>query len=182
MAENLARTEGFGRPDIAQAIVNGWKQSEGHYKNLLGPFNAAGIGWAASEHGAIFVTQLLALVEDLPREEGPVDTLKSQAVQAATSTPAVFAALGLIVAGPVWAVGGGVIGGALEHSFGVRAKNAPVVAKTKAIRFLPQKVWRHPCSRCQLFADDRGLSEINGEILCHRCCPTMPGGSWCFVE
>lgn len=182
MAENLARTEGFGRADIAQAIVNGWKQSEGHYKNLCGPFNAAGIGWAASEHGAIFVTQLLALVEDLPNDEGPVDALKTQAVQAATSTPAVLAALGLLVAGPFAMVGGGVIGSALEHSLGIRAKNAPIVARNKALRFLPEAMWRHTCSRCQRFADDRGLFETQGELLCHRCCPTMPGGSWCFVE
>merc|ERR1712224_203484 len=62
IAENLARSEGFGRGELSEATVKGWCESEGHRGNLLGPFDHCGIGWAASDNGVIFMTQLLALV------------------------------------------------------------------------------------------------------------------------
>jgi len=56
--ENLARSEGIW--PLASNVVNGWKGSPGHCRNILGPFTACGIGVATDCSGITFVVQMLA--------------------------------------------------------------------------------------------------------------------------
>merc|ERR1712046_531374 len=58
--ENLARSEGVH--PLAAAVVHGWENSPGHFRNLTGPFSACGIGVASDATGVCFVVQLLALL------------------------------------------------------------------------------------------------------------------------
>jgi len=58
--ENLARSEGIW--PLARTVVQGWAGSPGHYRNLIGPFSACGIGVATSEVGVTLIVQLFALV------------------------------------------------------------------------------------------------------------------------
>ena len=55
-AENVATIRGFDNP--AQQVVEGWKKSAGHRKNMLGEYSLTGIGVARSKDGAYFVTQI----------------------------------------------------------------------------------------------------------------------------
>ena len=55
-AENLARVH--GHDDIPVAVVNGWIDSPGHRRNLVGPFNVCGIGVSTNGEGVTFVSQL----------------------------------------------------------------------------------------------------------------------------
>jgi uncharacterized protein YkwD len=55
-AENLARVH--GHDDIPAAVVNGWIESPGHRRNLVGPFNVCGIGVSTNGEGVTFVSQL----------------------------------------------------------------------------------------------------------------------------
>jgi uncharacterized protein YkwD len=54
--ENVATIRGFDNP--AQQVVEGWKKSAGHRKNMLGEYSLTGIGVARSKDGAYFVTQI----------------------------------------------------------------------------------------------------------------------------
>ncbi|MBC7935097.1 MAG: CAP domain-containing protein [Rhizobacter sp.] len=54
-AENVA----FG-VTTGEAVVDLWKNSEGHRKNMLGKFNQVGIGVAKDKQGRIFFTQLFS--------------------------------------------------------------------------------------------------------------------------
>jgi uncharacterized protein YkwD len=54
-AENVA----FGAATGKDA-VNMWKSSEGHRKNMLGPFRYIGIGIAKDKQGRIYYTQVFA--------------------------------------------------------------------------------------------------------------------------
>ena len=55
-AENVATSVGYENP--ARTAVQGWKNSPGHRKNMLGDFNLTGIGIAQSDEGSYFLTQI----------------------------------------------------------------------------------------------------------------------------
>jgi uncharacterized protein YkwD len=55
-AENVAAAKGQENP--AQTVVEGWTNSTGHLKNILGDFNLTGIGIAQSDDGTYFFTQI----------------------------------------------------------------------------------------------------------------------------
>eukprot|EP01106_Pelomyxa_sp_JSP_P016556 TRINITY_DN623_c0_g1_i12.p1 TRINITY_DN623_c0_g1~~TRINITY_DN623_c0_g1_i12.p1 ORF type:complete len:229 (-),score=35.79 TRINITY_DN623_c0_g1_i12:144-830(-) len=59
-AENLAMNKGFSR--IAKVAVEGWVESPGHRKNLLGTFSLCGIGVHRGSDGTWYLTQLFARV------------------------------------------------------------------------------------------------------------------------
>jgi len=69
--ENLARSEGIW--PLANNVVNGWRDSPGHCRNILGPFTACGIGVATDCSGITFVVQLLA--------KAPGDDLQPEGLQ-----------------------------------------------------------------------------------------------------
>jgi len=189
VAENLARSDGFDRKDLPSAAVAGWCGSEGHRRNLLGPFDCCGIGWAAADSGAIFVTQLLALVGE------PADSWRSRFQQsaataasaAATSTPAVCAAAGLALGGgPLLALAGGLFGGALERRYGVRLARAPHVIADRTA------AWLHPttCASCGCVADftvnellaTSALGVEENSLLCRACHPAPDDAdNWCYL-
>ncbi len=56
--ENVAYNYNYEDPVII--AVDGWMNSEGHKKNILGEFEQTGIGIAYSEKGAFYVTQLFS--------------------------------------------------------------------------------------------------------------------------
>lgn len=58
-AENVAMNHGLG--DVGKVAVDGWIQSPGHRKNMVGGFNYMGIGVAQAANGAWYLTQLFAL-------------------------------------------------------------------------------------------------------------------------
>jgi uncharacterized protein YkwD len=58
-AENVAYN--YGHSDPAKITVDGWIQSPGHRKNLLGNFNFMGIGVYVNRKGYYYFTQLFAL-------------------------------------------------------------------------------------------------------------------------
>jgi len=55
-AENVAHNKGIY--EVAKAAVDGWIHSEGHRRNLVGPFIVCGIGVACSSDGTWYLTQL----------------------------------------------------------------------------------------------------------------------------
>jgi uncharacterized protein YkwD len=55
-AENVAASVNYKNP--AQMAVEGWKNSPGHRKNMLGDFSLTGIGIAQSKDGGYFFTQI----------------------------------------------------------------------------------------------------------------------------
>lgn len=177
VAENLARSEGFGREDLPQAAVTGWVESEGHRRNLLGPFDACGIGWAASDAGVIFMTQLLALVDEGSSFRS---TVRTSAYGAATSTPVILAAVGFIAVGPATAVGCGLVGGAVDRKYGVKACKLPHVARKRITGLLCHRF----CAGCG--APGSGellLNDGDGRLFCGDCHPTPSDHDvWCFVE
>jgi hypothetical protein len=170
IAENLARSEGFVRADIPEAVVSGWRSSEGHRRNLLGPFDVCGIGFAASDDGTIFVTQLLALLDE---DSAKRRRAKDVAVEALTSNSAVFAVAGLALRGPVVALAGGFLGSTVENRFGFRASAVPQVVCRKAHEFLSPAA----CARCgapasqgsELHVSSR--KEVGRQAFCSRCLP-----------
>ncbi|MGK7931305.1 MAG: CAP domain-containing protein [Microcystaceae cyanobacterium] len=58
-AENLAYLKGY--PDLATTAVQGWINSPGHQKNMVGDFNVTGIGIAKNAAGEYYFTQLFLL-------------------------------------------------------------------------------------------------------------------------
>ncbi len=56
VAENLAYLKGY--PDLAPVAVQGWIDSPGHQKNMVGNFNLTGIGIAKNDEGEYYFTQL----------------------------------------------------------------------------------------------------------------------------
>lgn len=181
VAENLARADDYSRDDLPSATVREWCGSEGHRRNLLGPFDACGIGWAASDNGTIFVTQLLALLDEQSSRRGHWYEVASGI---ASSTPAVCAAVGLASTGPVVAVAGGLVGGALERVYGLQLVSAPRMLRDRAA------MWLRPpaCSRCGCAADVGDLfvtSADRGEaskLLCGSCHPSPADADvWFFV-
>lgn len=57
-AENLALNKNVAA--VAKCAVDGWIQSPGHEKNLVGNFLWCGIGTARSADGTFYLTQLFA--------------------------------------------------------------------------------------------------------------------------
>ncbi|HEY2918386.1 MAG TPA: CAP domain-containing protein [Candidatus Binatia bacterium] len=55
-AENVAAAAGYEDP--ARTVVEGWKNSREHRKNMLGDFSLTGIGVAQSSNGTYFFTQI----------------------------------------------------------------------------------------------------------------------------
>jgi uncharacterized protein YkwD len=55
-AENVAAAA--GHEDAARTVVEGWKNSLHHRKNILGDFSLTGIGVAQSNNGIYFFTQI----------------------------------------------------------------------------------------------------------------------------
>jgi uncharacterized protein YkwD len=55
-AENVAANLHYENPGVQ--VVEGWKQSPEHRKNMLGDYNQTGIGIARSEDGKYFFTQI----------------------------------------------------------------------------------------------------------------------------
>lgn len=59
VAENIATCSGgFSSP--ASTLVNAWKNSSGHAKNMKGRWDATGIGVAVAPDGTVFATQIFA--------------------------------------------------------------------------------------------------------------------------
>jgi len=189
IGENLARSDGYCREDLPGTAVAGWYDSEGHRRNLLGPFDACGIGWAASDSGTIYVTQLLALLEKDKSLYGRWKSFHGLAQEVATgavaSTPTVCAAVGLVLAGPMLAVTGGIVGGALDYKYGIKASSVPQMLRSKANGWLCPTV----CSNCgaacsngnELYASSD--SERSQHLLCEHCHPSPNGDDvWCYVD
>jgi hypothetical protein len=178
VAENLARSDGFNRDDLPVAAVDGWTASEGHRRNLLGPFDACGIGWAASDSGTIFVTQLLALLDERSHQQGQFRE-KISDVAFNGSTPAVCFGVGLVIGGPWVAVGGAIAGRALDMRYGFKAASVPRVLKDRARGLIR----RRACSHCGDQSDDLLIDESNGTLLCSSCHPEPESSNvWCYVE
>lgn len=53
-AENVL----YNRDTDSRVIVNQWKESSGHYKNMIGDFNQIGIGWALGNDGNYYWTAM----------------------------------------------------------------------------------------------------------------------------
>eukprot|EP01132_Coremiostelium_polycephalum_P003138 gene3138-3923_t len=58
-AENVSYR--YGSNDVAKDAVDGWINSPGHRKNMLGQFNLCGVGVFKARDGKIYLTQLFAL-------------------------------------------------------------------------------------------------------------------------
>jgi uncharacterized protein YkwD len=172
IAENLARSDGFDRADIPGAVLSGWRNSEGHRRNLLGPFDVCGIGFAVNDAGTIFVTQMLALLDE---DSAKRSRAKAAAVEALTSTPAVFAVAGLVLRGPLLAVAGGFLGSTMEKRFGFRASAVPQVVCRKASELIAPAA----CARCGVLASQgselhvSSRSEVGRQAFCTRCLPPL---------
>jgi uncharacterized protein YkwD len=55
-AENVAYNMGYGKPDLV--AVQGWIESPGHQKNMVGPYDLTGIGVAKNDKGVYYFTQI----------------------------------------------------------------------------------------------------------------------------
>ena len=55
-AENLAYNMGYGQPDLV--AVQGWIESPGHQRNMVGPYDLTGIGVAKNAKGQYYFTQI----------------------------------------------------------------------------------------------------------------------------
>ncbi|MGB2925037.1 MAG: CAP domain-containing protein [Limnothrix sp.] len=56
VAENLAMLQGYD--DLATVAVEGWIDSPGHHKNIIGDFDLTGVGVVKNEAGEYYFTQL----------------------------------------------------------------------------------------------------------------------------
>jgi len=180
VAENLARSDGFIRGDLPHAAVSGWVESEGHRRNLLGPFDSCGIGWAASDNGTIFITQLLALVDEQSQRHA---RFREAAYSFVASTPTICTAVGLVFAGPLPALCGGLLGGAIDSRYGLKAVSLPQMLHKRATNWLLPTI----CGRCGRAAESGELyiegSAVDGQLVCKECHPTPSDAEvWCFLE
>jgi len=159
-AENLARVH--GHEDIPAAVVNGWIDSPGHRRNLVGPFNVCGIGCSTNKDGVTFVSQLFALVIEGASAIPCPNVLQNPH----SHTIAVATAAGLIVGGAPGALVAAAGASALELGAGFRLVTAPQVIKRHIVRQLPAQLWRHSCQRCGAFADELHAGR---DLLCSDC-------------
>eukprot|EP00929_Paragymnodinium_shiwhaense_P027156 TRINITY_DN15_c1_g3_i1.p1 TRINITY_DN15_c1_g3~~TRINITY_DN15_c1_g3_i1.p1 ORF type:complete len:255 (+),score=39.74 TRINITY_DN15_c1_g3_i1:183-947(+) len=188
VAENLARSDGFGRNSLAEATVSSWCESQGHRRNLLGPFDVCGVGWAASDSGVIFVTQLLALLDERSKFRNEVsDKVKTAAI----STPAICSVAGLVIGGPVGAVCGALGGGALEYKFGVKAASIPHVVMYRMRGLYRQRACFDCGAGVATTSSEDGATSVqlfarssDGRLLCERCCRQEEDDEncWCYVD
>lgn len=76
--ENAAYNFGYSNP--AQIAVNGWLASPGHYANIMGDYNLAGVGVAKNLKGQYYFTQVFvkANVALLNSLEGNQDHLSEE--------------------------------------------------------------------------------------------------------
>jgi len=58
-AENIAFNQGYVDP--GKQAVEGWIQSPGHQKNMIGDYNLTGIGVAQNSQGEYYFTQIFVL-------------------------------------------------------------------------------------------------------------------------
>lgn len=58
--ENVAYSLNYGNP--LKTALKGWMNSPGHKKNILGNFNATGIGIAYNKDGYCYITQLFTQI------------------------------------------------------------------------------------------------------------------------
>ena len=58
-AENVAWNHGYGDP--AKVTVDGWIQSPGHRKNLVGHFKFMAVAVYRNRQGAFYLTQMFVL-------------------------------------------------------------------------------------------------------------------------
>ena len=77
-AENVAAAIGY--EDSARTVVEGWKNSPEHRKNMLGHFSLTGIGIAQSKNGRYFLTQIF-IEPMLPSPRTRVSPLERQAAR-----------------------------------------------------------------------------------------------------
>jgi uncharacterized protein YkwD len=59
--ENVFMAQGYSQYIIAEQAVNGWINSPGHRKNLLGNFSHCAIATYLNERGEFYLTQMFAL-------------------------------------------------------------------------------------------------------------------------
>ncbi|CAJ1337040.1 unnamed protein product [Effrenium voratum] len=180
LAENLSVSEGYPYEVMAEATVDKWIASEGHRRNLLGPFNVCGIGWSSNDR-CIYVTQLLAFV-DLEKDEDRLsevlDVAWRRTMQSLDTTPVLCCIAGLVFAGSTGAVAGGLLGKAAEAQWGVRPSSVPAAVLARAKR----EVWPTRCTNCGA-AGEILLSQTDRSPLCSRCHPAPEDTEvWCFVD
>lgn len=60
VGENIGTCSGSGSSS-ASVLVNAWKNSSGHMKNMKGTWNATGIGAVVDSDGTVFATQIFAM-------------------------------------------------------------------------------------------------------------------------
>lgn len=200
-AENLARAEGV--ENLAVAVVDGWIGSPGHCRNLLGPFNAMGLGVAfrsSKTDGVpstiVFVTQLLAYVHGGPvPPTTPVHVLERilPALQASFQAssgalrPALAAGcVGALATGPVGAVLGSAAVFGLEVGAGLKVVTVPKVAQ----RIVSSRVGvgTVQCTHCGARTAPllRGTAQDEADWSCDRCQRAPDGadhsGDWWLVN
>ena len=61
-AENVAYNQGYDDP--VTVAVEGWINSPGHQKNMVGNFNLSGVGVAQNSTGEYYFTQIFVLKSD----------------------------------------------------------------------------------------------------------------------
>lgn len=70
-AENVAYNMGYAKPDAA--AIQGWIESPGHHKNLIGRFDLTGVGVSKNAKGEYYFTQIFVrkawYVKDAERDE-----------------------------------------------------------------------------------------------------------------
>lgn len=62
VAENVAAVQLYGAP-AAPRLVQGWIESKGHHKNIIGNYNTTGVGVHVTQDGAVYATQLFGKTE-----------------------------------------------------------------------------------------------------------------------
>jgi uncharacterized protein YkwD len=55
-AENVATSRGYSRPDLI--AIQGWIESPGHHRNMIGRYDLTGIGVATNAKGEYYFTQI----------------------------------------------------------------------------------------------------------------------------
>jgi uncharacterized protein YkwD len=55
-AENVATNFGHDRPDVV--AIDGWIESEGHHRNMIGRYDLTGVGVAQDAKGEYYFTQI----------------------------------------------------------------------------------------------------------------------------
>lgn len=59
VSENVGASQLYNGDDVT-TLVNGWVNSPGHYKNLMGNYSTSGVGVFTTPDGAVYATQIFA--------------------------------------------------------------------------------------------------------------------------